>query len=116
MMYCKHCGKEIDETSTYCQHCGKQIDVYVESDKPIKTENSTWGILGIIFGAMGSGIGLIFSIIGLCTYKTKANRVRSWVGLGLYIGLTVISMILSALVFYNVISIPVPYMLLSIFA
>lgn len=22
-MYCKHCGKEIDENSTFCKHCGK---------------------------------------------------------------------------------------------
>lgn len=24
-MYCKHCGKQIDEDATFCQHCGKQI-------------------------------------------------------------------------------------------
>ena len=24
-MYCKHCGKEIDEDSAFCSHCGKQI-------------------------------------------------------------------------------------------
>ena len=22
-MYCKHCGKEIDDNSTFCMHCGK---------------------------------------------------------------------------------------------
>ena len=22
-MYCKHCGKEIDDNSTFCKHCGK---------------------------------------------------------------------------------------------
>ncbi len=22
-MYCKHCGKEIDENSVFCKHCGK---------------------------------------------------------------------------------------------
>ena len=25
-MYCKFCGKEIDEQSKYCSHCGKQVD------------------------------------------------------------------------------------------
>ena len=24
-MYCKHCGKEIDDNSTFCQHCGKPV-------------------------------------------------------------------------------------------
>lgn len=22
-MYCKHCGKEIDDNSSFCKHCGK---------------------------------------------------------------------------------------------
>lgn len=24
-MYCKHCGKQIDDNSTFCNHCGKQL-------------------------------------------------------------------------------------------
>ena len=24
-MYCKHCGKVIDDDSTFCQHCGKPL-------------------------------------------------------------------------------------------
>jgi len=33
-MYCKHCGKPIDEDSTFCRHCGKQQ----VGDKSIKNE------------------------------------------------------------------------------
>ena len=25
-MYCKHCGKPIDDDSTFCKHCGKPLD------------------------------------------------------------------------------------------
>lgn len=25
-MYCKYCGKEIDEDSKFCNHCGRQLD------------------------------------------------------------------------------------------
>ncbi len=25
-MYCKYCGKEIDEDSSFCKHCGKQLE------------------------------------------------------------------------------------------
>ena len=25
-MYCKHCGKEIDDNSTFCKYCGKSQD------------------------------------------------------------------------------------------
>ncbi len=111
MIYCKHCGKEISEDSIYCQHCGSKIEVYIESDKPLqKSENRAWGILSIIFSSlMGSGLGLIFAIVGLCVYKKKSNRICSWVGLGIYLAWTVASIIISALIFYNVILWPVPY-------
>lgn len=36
-MYCKHCGKEIDDNSTFCKHCGKQInDTYIPKATPAK--------------------------------------------------------------------------------
>ena len=25
-MYCKHCGKEIDDNSSFCKYCGKAQD------------------------------------------------------------------------------------------
>ncbi len=115
MMYCKHCGKEIDENAIYCQYCGTKIEVYVESDKPIKPkkENSAIGILAIIFSALGgSGLGLIFSIIGLCMYKTRGNKIRSWIGLGLYLGWTVAMIVIEIVFFYTGIYFPVPYMLI----
>ena len=31
-MYCKHCGKEIDDNSTFCKHCGKS---QINSDKSL---------------------------------------------------------------------------------
>lgn len=35
-MYCKHCGKQIDDDSTFCKYCGKSLE------EPIKTlDNST---------------------------------------------------------------------------
>ena len=114
MMYCKHCGNEIEENATYCQHCGTKIEVYVESNKPLpKNENSAWGILAIIFSALGgSGLGLLFSIIGLCTYKTRGNKARAWIGLGLYIGWTVIIIVLNVLAYvwgYY----PIPYIIIE---
>jgi uncharacterized membrane protein YvbJ len=30
-MYCKHCGKQIDEDSVFCQYCGKPQDVVTDS-------------------------------------------------------------------------------------
>jgi hypothetical protein len=41
-MYCRHCGKPIEENATYCGHCGKQINKEVvktkdNSDIPAET-------------------------------------------------------------------------------
>lgn len=37
-MYCKFCGKEIDNDSTFCKHCGKSLvvkqKVVIEFNKP----------------------------------------------------------------------------------
>lgn len=35
-MFCKYCGKEVDETATFCQHCGAKIGVAEE--KTVETE------------------------------------------------------------------------------
>ena len=37
-MFCKHCGKEIDDNSEFCKYCGKQLvdkqKIVVEFNKP----------------------------------------------------------------------------------
>ena len=43
-MYCKFCGKEIDDNSKFCKYCGKQLvdkkKIIVEFTKPKSIENS----------------------------------------------------------------------------
>ena len=43
-MYCKYCGKEIDDNSSYCKYCGKQLvdkkKIIVEFTKPKSIDNS----------------------------------------------------------------------------
>ena len=42
-MYCKHCGKEIDDNSKFCQYCGKSLESntinYFESIKTFISSN-----------------------------------------------------------------------------
>ena len=44
IMYCKHCGREIDDNSEFCKYCGKQLvdkkKIIVEFTKPKSIENS----------------------------------------------------------------------------
>ena len=37
-MYCKHCGKEIDNNSKYCQYCGNKIIDEIKSEQTLSSE------------------------------------------------------------------------------
>ena len=56
-MYCKHCGKEIDDNSSYCKYCGKPQDNRVSTPnsfidfvykKPILSSCILWVIINIL--------------------------------------------------------------------
>ncbi len=89
-MFCKNCGKEIDDNSTFCPYCGQQInentDYYYtgnNNNNNIKKESQVIGILAIVFSALGGWLGIIFAIIGLATYKEKSNRNLCKIALGI---------------------------------
>ncbi|MDE6656831.1 MAG: zinc ribbon domain-containing protein [Anaeroplasmataceae bacterium] len=79
MKYCSHCGAEVNDEAVVCVKCGCSLG-------PVKEETSVFGILSIVFGALGGWLGLVFGIIGLCTYKEEANRKKCKIGIGLFIG------------------------------
>lgn len=81
-MYCKHCGKEIDDTSTFCQHCGKKIE-----EEPINIkvqENYTTAIekedkKNKIFTATIITIIAIVLLIGIILFlKATKNRLPKY--------------------------------------
>lgn len=39
-MYCKYCGKPIDNDSIYCRYCGRQIGEVENTDKSLSTHSS----------------------------------------------------------------------------
>ena len=49
-MYCKHCGKQIDENSEFCKHCGKSQN---NSNKEFKNK-SIWIIIIYIIWALSN--------------------------------------------------------------
>lgn len=122
-MYCSCCGKEIREDERYCDNCGQNNEGYVEKKsietveiyqqansnsanvqasntsqqnniKTIKEESAAIGVLAMIFGILGGWLGLMFSIIGLCTYQNPEHRTKCKIGLGFFIGWSVIAIIL----------------------
>lgn len=63
-MYCRNCGKEIDESVQFCQFCGeKQVQSNVaEEVKTVEIKNSVsvddkggflWGLLGFLVPIVG---------------------------------------------------------------
>lgn len=95
-MFCKHCGKEIEENSNICWNCGEFLDndyksdkhnvenalTSVESKKNDKIELNSkssvvwWGVLSCIF------LGVIGLIIGLAIYSANSSMrekfIKAW--------------------------------------
>ena len=74
-MFCKKCGKEIDDEAIVCVHCGCAVE---ETKKNTEQDTPKTG-MGILFGWL---LGLIGLIIGLCIYKpdTVARKtfLKAW--------------------------------------
>ena len=58
-MFCRNCGKEIDENAIVCIHCGCAVE-----KKPVSESKHTMGLL------LGIFVGLIGLIIGVCVFPT----------------------------------------------
>jgi len=65
-MYCKHCGREIDDNSSFCKYCGKPQDNRVSSPngfidfvykKPILSSYILWVIINTVCLCSGKKCG-----------------------------------------------------------
>ncbi len=93
-MYCKNCGKEIIEGTQFCPYCGAAQNT---NNNTTMQESKVWGILSLIFGILGGWIGLIFGIVGLCTYKDKQNRLMCKIGIGIFVFWLILSLLIIVL-------------------
>lgn len=59
-MFCKHCGKEIDDKAIVCPYCGVQV---AKLPSP-ESRTNTLAIIGFIFSFFIPIVGLICSILG----------------------------------------------------
>lgn len=58
VMFCKNCGKEIDDNAYVCLNCGAKVQ---DDTQPVNESNNAvgWGILGFFFPF----VGLILCIV-----------------------------------------------------
>lgn len=88
MKFCRKCGAQLDDEAVICPQCGCSTEIIA------KQESSGLGIAAIIFSVLGGFLGLILSIIGLCTYKTPQYRKLCKIGLGIFFAWVVIVMLM----------------------
>ena len=86
-------------SSTYSQPNGsyQQTNNYYQQNnyqQPQVQESSTLGVLAIVFSILGGWLGLLFSIIGLCTYKEPENKSKCKIALGICIVWVVIGFLI----------------------
>ncbi|MDE6001119.1 MAG: zinc ribbon domain-containing protein [Clostridia bacterium] len=78
-MFCKNCGKEINDNAVVCPHCGVQV-ASVQTTSNASNESNTMAIIGFVFAFLMPLVGLICSIIG---YKRAKNEGMNNKGLAL---------------------------------
>lgn len=92
-MFCKNCGKEVDDRAVVCPNCGVQL-AEMDSNKS-SNETCTMAIVGLILSFFISIAGLICSIIG---YKKCKEENLNGKGLAIAgIIISVASMVLSVI-------------------
>ncbi len=94
-MYCKNCGKEIDDKADICIHCGVKVDKkqvqYYEEDGDSKAG------LGVV---MSLFLGLIGLIIGLCMYSSGSYERKTFMkGWGIT---TLVCVIVGVILYFTV--------------
>lgn len=90
-MYCKNCGKEINDKAVVCINCGVAVAPLTPALKPAPLTpaegkgKNVCSVVGFVFACLGvvgtifSLIGLILSIIGLA----QSGKCRAGKGLGI---------------------------------
>ena len=69
-MYCKNCGRIVDDTSSYCNNCGARIDNKPNAD--VSEDNSNLG-----FAILGFFIPIVGLILFLIYEEKKPKRAKS---------------------------------------
>ena len=90
-MFCKNCGKEIDEKSYVCPYCGIKTD----TDKAEKTDENSgsragWGILSFLIPLVG--------LILFLTWKQDRPKTAKVCGISALVSV-VLNVILSIIVY-----------------
>jgi hypothetical protein len=127
-MFCRNCGRQLDEGESYCPICGTvnssnaslhpDASFYGEPDDGLKNDMAgktlTWGILSLAFGISGclSLLGFIFSftarkkareyarLFGQPEGRARVGNILGWVGFGTGLGYSIFFTLYFAIILF----------------
>lgn len=98
-MFCKNCGKEINDNAVICPYCGvatgKNMPAASGSERSTGSSTNGFAIAGFVLSFFIPLLGLIFSIVGL----RKADECGSGRGLAIAgIVISILDMVLAIII------------------
>ena len=93
-MYCKNCGRTVDDTSPYCNNCGARIDNKPNADVSEDSSSMGFTILGFFIPIIGLILFLVYE--GKKPKRAKSAGKGALIGFITRIVLTIILVILYA--------------------
>lgn len=104
-MFCKNCGKEIDDNAYVCPNCGVKVAAVESAEETKKKKVNAFGIAGFvvslislwlgIYLCIASVVGLVLSVVGM-KMRAKCTSCNGLAIAGLVLG--IISLVVWAIV------------------
>ena len=94
-MFCKNCGKEIDDKAVVCPYCGVQVGEVRQQ----RSSTNVVAIVGFIFAFLMPLVGLICSIIGKNNVEECGGNGKALATAGIAISIVEIAIALLCVVF-----------------
>lgn len=101
-MYCKNCGRTVDDTSSYCNNCGARIDNKFDANVSEDSSSIGFAILGFFIPIVGLILFLIYE--GKNPKRAKSAGKGALIGFITEIVLSIILAILSVVFTASLIS------------
>lgn len=96
-MYCKNCGREIDDKAYVCVHCGVLVGER-QTAKP-QSEGNALAIVGFVLSFLIPIAGLVCSILGYNKAKNEGLPYQKLAYAGIIISVIVLGFYVAASIF-----------------
>lgn len=101
------CGSMMNVNCNYCPRCGSPMNIHEIQENSSRKSNSTnpndnivFGVLSLVFGALGGLLGLVFGFYGLFNKKVEKykNIVLDW---NYFIFLWIVALVVLYIIYFN---------------